>query len=92
MTTAYTQALVDELLAAIDATPAPSHVDGSGVHLACCKPNRTLCGRTIVQQGGDGDRVTCQTCDDIDMAGLTCGAPLCKLRQRWRARRYRWMP
>jgi hypothetical protein len=59
--------------------------DQGDVHLYCCRPDVALCGEDLADgEDTDGEPADCIRCEVVAEAGVPCGAPFCRLRQRWR--------
>lgn len=75
------------MTAALDAQPRRREQVGDFAETCvfCCDPNRGLCGEVLHGEFVDSDDdTTCAMCDLLDERDAPCGAPLCRLRQRWR--------
>lgn len=59
-------------------------------HIYCCDPDTALCGLDMT--GGtnvpDEDPADCFACVVIDEVDVPCHARFCRLRSRWRMRRW----
>ncbi len=78
------------MLPAADAATGAGIADDGLLHLACCNPDKALCGADLTgveitdQPPGPDD---CVVCRDLEF-GPPCGAPFCALRLRWRWSRW----
>lgn len=68
--------------------PDRADVDDDSAHIVCCDPDRALCGEDVSRKdfidGPVDEERDCEPCVNRSRLGVACGAPLCRLRQRWR--------